>query len=53
MSSSQVIQQVGAAAYQQARVRPPAQPGGAGPRTRQGPAPDGEDVVDGEFRNVQ
>ena len=50
---NQVVQQVGAAAYQQSG--PPAgEPGpGPGPDAGQGQAPGGdEDVVDGEFRNA-
>jgi molecular chaperone DnaK len=55
---NQIIQQIGAAAYQQAGPATgapgapggPEQPGdgGSGPK----PGPEGEDVVDGEFRNV-
>ncbi|HSF82629.1 MAG TPA: molecular chaperone DnaK [Anaerolineales bacterium] len=46
---NQVIQQIGAAAYQSAGPQAGA-PGEAGPESDSGP--DNEDVVDGEFRNV-
>jgi len=48
---NQLLQQIGAAAYQQSAPEPEQQ--GEGPSTG-GPAPntDGEEVVDGEFRNV-
>jgi len=50
---NQVVQQIGAAAYQQGAPQAEAPEGEAGP----GPAPEsggpeGEDVVDGEFKNV-
>ncbi len=47
---NQIIQQIGAAAYQQSgpQTPPPADEGG----DESEPGPDGEDVVDGEFRNV-
>jgi molecular chaperone DnaK len=51
----QTIQQIGAAAYQQSG---PAAGGTSGPSDSSGPSgpqqpgPNGEDVVDGEFRNV-
>jgi len=49
---NQVIQQVGAAAYQQTEPQPGA-PGDDGSGSAGGPAPDGgEDVVDGEFRSA-
>ncbi len=54
---NQIIQQVGAAAYQQPQATPQPdasaggqQPGDAGPQQPGGES--GEDVVDGEFRNV-
>jgi molecular chaperone DnaK len=48
-SLSQVLQQVGAAAYQQAGPAAGAPGGGPG----QGPGPEGgEDVVEGEYRNA-
>jgi molecular chaperone DnaK len=51
---SQVVQKVGAAAYQQsAPAGETPGPEASGPGPDQGPpTPDGEDVVDGEFRNV-
>jgi molecular chaperone DnaK len=55
----QVVQQLGAAAYQQAGGPQAGTPEGDGgapgpeqPGSGQGPEPGGEDVVDGEFRNV-
>jgi len=45
----QVIQQIGAAAYQQG---PAAAPGGGTPPPGAGPKPDDDNVVDGEFRNA-
>ncbi len=54
---NQVVQQVGAAAYQQQGTPGPDAAGGSGGQTG-GPAggpgagPEGEDVVDGEFRNI-
>ena len=47
---NQVVQQVGAAAYQQPGEAP-GQPG-EGPQPGAQPGPEGEDVVDGEYRNV-
>ncbi len=50
---SQVLQQVGAAAYQQAGPAAGAPGADAGPTPGSGPAPEGgEDVVDGEFRSA-
>jgi molecular chaperone DnaK len=50
---NQVLQQVGAAAYQQAGPAAGAPGGDAGPAPDSGPAPEGgEDVVDGEFRSA-
>jgi molecular chaperone DnaK len=47
---NQIISQIGAAAYQQAGPAAEGADGGqAGPES---PGPEGEDVVDGEFRNV-
>jgi molecular chaperone DnaK len=47
---NQIISQIGAAAYQQAGPAAAGSDGSqAGPET---PGPEGEDVVDGEFRNV-
>jgi molecular chaperone DnaK len=52
----QVVQQIGAAAYQQSGPAAGAPGGGPqGPGGGQGPGgsgPEGEDVVDGEFRNA-
>ena len=55
---NQVVQQIGAAAYQQGGPQAPGgteqgEPGGDGSSEGPGPeGPDGEDVVDGEYRNV-
>jgi molecular chaperone DnaK len=50
---SQVLQQVGTAAYQQAGPAAGAPGGDTGPTPGPGPAPEGgEDVVDGEFRSA-
>jgi molecular chaperone DnaK len=49
-SLSEVIQQIGAAAYQQ--QQPEAQPGGEAPPPDGQSGPADEDVVDGEFRNL-
>jgi molecular chaperone DnaK len=50
---SQVVQKVGAAAYQQsAPAGETPGPEAPGPGPDQGPGSEGEDVVDGEFRNV-
>jgi molecular chaperone DnaK len=49
-SLSEVIQQIGAAAYQQ--QQPEAQPGGEAPPPDGQAGPADEDVVDGEFRNL-
>jgi len=50
---NQVVQQVGAAAYQQTEPQPGAPGGNDGSGDTGGPAPDsGEDVVDGEFRSA-
>ncbi len=46
-----VVQQIGAAAYQQGAPGEEA-PGAEPPDDDAGPGPDGEEVVDGEFRNV-
>jgi molecular chaperone DnaK len=45
---NQIVSQIGAAAYQQPGPAPE-QPGGDGGKE---PGPEGEDVVDGEYRNV-
>jgi molecular chaperone DnaK len=47
---NQVIQQIGAAAYQQSDPETPPSTDEAGDESE--PGPEGEDVVDGEFRNV-
>ncbi len=50
---NQIISQIGAAAYQQAGPAAAGPDGGqAGPETPNPEGPEGEDVVDGEFRNV-
>jgi molecular chaperone DnaK len=50
---NQVLQQVGAAAYQQAGPATGAPDADTGPTPDQGPAPEGgEDVVDGEFHSA-
>jgi len=50
---AQVLQQLGAAAYQQAGPATGAPDGNGGPTPGSGPAPEGgEDVVDGEFRSA-
>jgi molecular chaperone DnaK len=52
-SLSQVVQQVGAAAYQQPGPEAGEPGGGEGSGPSQGPGPDGgEDVVEGEYRNA-
>ncbi len=47
---NQIIQQIGAAAYQQDQPETPPSTDEASDETE--PGPEGEDVVDGEFRNV-
>jgi molecular chaperone DnaK len=49
---NQVISQVGTAAYQQASPETGAPPEDGGPQPGQQGGPEGEDVVDGEYRNV-
>lgn len=49
---NQVIQQVGASAYQQTPPEPEPQPGPAGDQSGPGPSASGEDVVDGEFHSA-
>ncbi len=51
---NQVISQVGAAAYQQAgpAAGPEAGPADGGSQPGPQPGPEGEDVVDGEYRNI-
>ncbi len=50
---NQIISQIGAAAYQQTGPAAAGPDGGqAGPETPNPEGPEGEDVVDGEFRNV-
>jgi molecular chaperone DnaK len=50
---NQVIQQIGAAAYQQGQAQTEAPSGEGSDGSKQEPGPEGgEDVVDGEFRNV-
>jgi molecular chaperone DnaK len=51
---NQVVQQIGASAYQQPpdQTQAPEGEAGSGPGPGSGPTEGGEDVVDGEFRNV-
>jgi hypothetical protein len=49
---NQILSQVGTAAYQQAEPAAGTPPEDGGPQPGQQGGPEGEDVVDGEYRNV-